>query len=326
MASQTDLTAWLVAIAAHAGLAGAVYVLAPYAEITKERCDNQVDDDNDGLVDCDDDECSTQPKVATACRIERCDNNIDDDGDGLVDCDDPDCSESPIDPACLPPVPIEVKIVPPEPPPPEPEPEPEPEPPPVAAVTPPSAPKPAASPKPATPPPATPPVAPPPVVFGITAEGGTDGPGMAVPEGNTLSIDPALSEKPKGPIVPLSGPVTPVTPLAGPSEGVQGGTGTKEVSAAEVTTPPKQAGCDDSVAKDFPKEAREAGVEGKVFLELLIDEAGKVTEAKIAQGLGFGLDELAIARAKTCSFTPAKKGDQAVAFRIKRFPVLLLPE
>jgi protein TonB len=148
---------------------------------------------------------------------------------------------------------------------------------------------------------------------------------MAIPEGNTLAMDPALSEKPKGPVVPLPGPS-------------QGGSGTdpvgpavpapvpNEVSAAEVTAPPKQVGCDDSVAKDFPKEARDAGVEGKVFLELLIDERGKIAEAKVVKGLGFGLDELALARVKTCSFSPAMKGEQAVSFRIKRFPVLLLPE
>ena len=27
-----------------------------------------------------------------SCVIEICDNGIDDDGDGLTDCDDPDCS------------------------------------------------------------------------------------------------------------------------------------------------------------------------------------------------------------------------------------------
>jgi hypothetical protein len=30
-------------------------------------------------------------KASLACAIENCSNGIDDDGDGLVDCDDPDC-------------------------------------------------------------------------------------------------------------------------------------------------------------------------------------------------------------------------------------------
>ena len=57
-----------------------------------EICDNQVDDDGDGLIDCDDTEdCSD----ATVCQNvqEDCTNGIDDDGDGLVDCDDDDCTD-----------------------------------------------------------------------------------------------------------------------------------------------------------------------------------------------------------------------------------------
>ena len=30
-------------------------------------------------------------KAALNCNIEDCTNGIDDDGDGLIDCDDPDC-------------------------------------------------------------------------------------------------------------------------------------------------------------------------------------------------------------------------------------------
>ncbi len=59
---------------------------------TGEVCDNGVDDDDDGLADCDDPEC------ASACTTgEVCDNGVDDDGDGAVDCADSECSW---DPAC----------------------------------------------------------------------------------------------------------------------------------------------------------------------------------------------------------------------------------
>ncbi|MEM6722626.1 MAG: hypothetical protein AAF598_01240 [Bacteroidota bacterium] len=59
-------------------------------ENTIEICTNTIDDDGDGLVDCDDPNCSN----ATNCQSpsEICDNTIDDDGDGLVDCNDPDCT------------------------------------------------------------------------------------------------------------------------------------------------------------------------------------------------------------------------------------------
>lgn len=57
-----------------------------------EDCANGVDDDGDGLVDCDDPDCDDYPACNPPVE-EICDNGIDDDGDGLVDCDDPDCQD-----------------------------------------------------------------------------------------------------------------------------------------------------------------------------------------------------------------------------------------
>ncbi len=62
---------------------------------TPEDCRNGVDDDGDGLVDCDDPDCAGDASCPPA--TEDCTNGVDDDGDGLVDCDDPDCGK---DPAC----------------------------------------------------------------------------------------------------------------------------------------------------------------------------------------------------------------------------------
>lgn len=61
-----------------------------------EDCANAVDDDLDGLVDCEDTDC----RGAAECPDTEadCTNALDDDADGLVDCDDvDDCSG---DPAC----------------------------------------------------------------------------------------------------------------------------------------------------------------------------------------------------------------------------------
>ena len=52
-----------------------------------EVCDNGTDDDEDGLTDCDDPDCSDDP----ACP-ENCTNGIDDDADGDIDCDDSECA------------------------------------------------------------------------------------------------------------------------------------------------------------------------------------------------------------------------------------------
>ncbi|MFT7521971.1 MAG: hypothetical protein ACI9MC_004123, partial [Kiritimatiellia bacterium] len=48
------------------------------------QCDDGVDDDEDGLTDCDDPDCDG------ACP-ERCDDSRDNDGDGSIDCRDRDC-------------------------------------------------------------------------------------------------------------------------------------------------------------------------------------------------------------------------------------------
>ena len=58
--------------------------------IPPEDCSDQEDNDGDGLVDCQDEDCADH----MACQPpEVCDNGIDDDGDGLTDCQDNDCIE-----------------------------------------------------------------------------------------------------------------------------------------------------------------------------------------------------------------------------------------
>ena len=63
-----------------------------------EDCDNRRDDDEDGLVDCDDPGCATSP----ACIELACADETDNDGDGLADCDDPDCAATFLCSGCAP--------------------------------------------------------------------------------------------------------------------------------------------------------------------------------------------------------------------------------
>jgi len=44
----------------------------------------------------------------------------------------------------------------------------------------------------------------------------------------------------------------------------------------------------------YPKEAKEAGVEGKVFVEFYIERDGTVCDAKVLRGIGYGCDEEAL--------------------------------
>jgi hypothetical protein len=64
----------------------------------KETCDNGVDDDGNGLTDCADPACFGD-KACVLPGKEICNNNLDDDDDGLIDCKDPDCAK---DPSCAP--------------------------------------------------------------------------------------------------------------------------------------------------------------------------------------------------------------------------------
>ena len=56
-----------------------------------EICDNNQDEDNDGLLDCDDPDCAMDPVCMESVCTDGVDNN---NGDNLIDCDDPDCASN----------------------------------------------------------------------------------------------------------------------------------------------------------------------------------------------------------------------------------------
>jgi 2',3'-cyclic-nucleotide 2'-phosphodiesterase (5'-nucleotidase family) len=58
---------------------------------TEILCNDDLDNDNDGFIDCHDPDCVGDEGCVA---VEICDNGIDDDGDGDIDCDDTDCSAS----------------------------------------------------------------------------------------------------------------------------------------------------------------------------------------------------------------------------------------
>jgi TonB family protein len=59
------------------------------------------------------------------------------------------------------------------------------------------------------------------------------------------------------------------------------------------------------VKPDYTSEARQAGINGNVTLELSLDEQGKVISTRTISGLSKGLTEQAIAAAKASTFSPA---------------------
>lgn len=61
------------------------------------------------------------------------------------------------------------------------------------------------------------------------------------------------------------------------------------------------------VGAEYPERAREAEVEGVVRVTVQINARGEVTGARVARGLGFGLDEAAVAAARQWTFEPAQR-------------------
>jgi len=60
-------------------------------------CSDGTDNDCDELLDCDDDDCSSDPACAICTpSTETCDSGQDEDCDGQIDCDDLDCSSDPL--------------------------------------------------------------------------------------------------------------------------------------------------------------------------------------------------------------------------------------
>lgn len=62
-------------------------------------------------------------------------------------------------------------------------------------------------------------------------------------------------------------------------------------------------------SKDYPAEARQLGIEGKIRVKLIVDASGAVKSAQLLNKLGHGLDELALSRATKIAFDPAKDTD-----------------
>lgn len=58
-----------------------------------EICDDGIDNDNDGFIDCEDNDCESE----AICAVEICNDGIDNDEDGYTDCEDIDCDS---DPSC----------------------------------------------------------------------------------------------------------------------------------------------------------------------------------------------------------------------------------
>jgi TonB family protein len=173
-------------------------------------------------------------------------------------------------------------------------------------------------PKPETPPPETPPEPPPskppppdapPPSFGLKLSGTAKAPagtGVQVPEGNTLKLSP--KQRAKKP--PKEGTPKPRPARPGFKKTYEKG---ERAPLAVVTTRPKVT---KKIPADYPEEARDLEIEGRVVLELTIDETGKVVAVKVVKTLHPLLDKTAAAAARKMRFTPATVNGTAVTIKI----------
>jgi protein TonB len=93
--------------------------------------------------------------------------------------------------------------------------------------------------------------------------------------------------------------------------------------------PVAQNDCTEPVAKPkvktpgqitYTKEGQEAEIEGVVRVQVTVDETGRVITASLVSGLGYGLDERALAAARDTLFEPATLcGKPVVATKVLAF-------
>jgi protein TonB len=129
--------------------------------------------------------------------------------------------------------------------------------------------------------------------FGINLSGGPGGPGgIAVPVGG----------KP-----------------AAPAEAVAH---KEKTFGTAAERPALEGDCQEELVKAKPKgfvqptytdDARAAGIEGRVRVQVTIDASGAIVDTKVLSGLGHGLDESAIAAAKRMSFSAATRCGKSVS-------------
>jgi len=74
-----------------AGASGVGQLTMILVVVGPEICDDGIDNDLDGLIDCFDPDCNGSPNCFEGDSV-TCSDGIDNDGDGATDCADPDCS------------------------------------------------------------------------------------------------------------------------------------------------------------------------------------------------------------------------------------------
>lgn len=63
---------------------------------------------------------------------------------------------------------------------------------------------------------------------------------------------------------------------------------------------------------NYPEMARKAGIEGKVIIQFIVNEQGKVEDPRVIRGIGGGCDEEALRVVKQAEFQPGRQRGEPV--------------
>jgi protein TonB len=105
-------------------------------------------------------------------------------------------------------------------------------------------------------------------------------------------------------------PVAPEPDGSGPGvgpgvdDGTGGGAGGGPYRPGSGVEPPRLLR---EVKAQYTEEARTRGITGDVILEIVIKSDGSVGDVKVLRGLGFGLDDRAVAAVRNWKFSPARR-------------------
>ena len=67
---------------------------------------------------------------------------------------------------------------------------------------------------------------------------------------------------------------------------------------------------------EYPELANKLGIEGKVFVQAVVDESGKVISVKTIKGIGGGCDEVAMDAVKDSKFIPGRQSGKPVKVQV----------
>ncbi len=85
------------------------------------------------------------------------------------------------------------------------------------------------------------------------------------------------------------------------------------LNAWEADEPPRPI---EYVAPEYPKEAREKGLEGRVLVEAIVDENGNVIDARIRYSSNEIFNEAALAAMRKMKFKPAKRNGVPIKVKV----------